>query len=348
MTRGKTPTLKSIAERLGVSPSTVSRALSGQGARYRISETTVRAVRDTAAELGFAPNALARGLRLQKTLTIGLVIPDVSNPFFAAIARAVTLEARRAGYTIMLCDTQDDPEREAEAVALLRGRQAEGLVVCPVGLSAEHLPRPGDDEPPVVLVDRYMPDAGLPYVSSDNAGGARAGMAHLLERGHRRIGVLQGLPGTLPNAERLRGVAEAVEASGLPDVSYRVVGGGYKARSGYEGVYELLEAERGPTAFFALSNVVCQGALEALAELGRAVPEDISILCFDDHPYAAHLAAPMTTVTQQTAELGRTAVQRLLARLGGEPTADDAEPGVWLPTQLVERASVRDLQDAAN
>lgn len=129
MPRGKTPTLKSIAERLGVSPSTVSRALSGQGERYRISETTVRAVQDAAAQLGFAPNALARGLRLQKTLTIGLVIPDVSNPFFAAIARAVTLEARRGGYTIMLCDTQDDPEREAEAVALLRGRQAEGLVI---------------------------------------------------------------------------------------------------------------------------------------------------------------------------------------------------------------------------
>src|SRR4051812_40021888 len=185
------PTLQCIAERSGVSVTTISRVLSGQATRYRISKQTEEAVRKIAREVNFVTNQLARGLRLKKTLKIGLVIPDVSNPFFAGIARQVTLGARKHEYSVVLCDSQDNTDIEQRSVALLQSQHVEGGVLCPVGQRGDHLAKFVQGKLRVVFVDRFFPGLQLPYVSSDNPAGARTATEYLLNSGHRRIACLQ-------------------------------------------------------------------------------------------------------------------------------------------------------------
>src|SRR5574340_927506 len=151
------PTLQRIADQSGLSVTTVSRVLSGQASRYRISKATELAVRKLAKEFSFVPNQLARGLRLKKTLTIGLVIPDISNPFFAGIAHQVIVGTRKHGYSVILCDSQDNTELEVQSLALLQSRSVEGVVLCPTGQSAEHLAAFVGGRLPLVLVDRFFP-----------------------------------------------------------------------------------------------------------------------------------------------------------------------------------------------
>lgn len=335
-------TLKRIADQLGVSVTTVSRALDGQARRYRIGRETERKVRELAQSLGFAPNQLARGLRLKRTQTIGLVIPDISNPFFANIARQIALGARNSGYSIIVCDSQDTEKLEIESLELLRGRGVEGIVLCPVGRSAEHLIRFEHDGLPLVLVDRYFPGLKLPYVVSDNFAGAKSAVAHLIEKGHRHIACLQGLRGTSPNEDRLRGYREAMVSAKLPIDETLIVGDDFGEQSGYIAAKLLLRLARDFTAVFAFSNLISLGVVRALSEEGLRIPADVSLVAFDDQPYSAYLAAPMTTVAQSAVEMGQIAVKLLFDRI--QSPGHDVQGGILLPTTLVVRSSVQDLR----
>jgi LacI family transcriptional regulator len=320
------PTLQCIAERFGVSVTTISRVLSGQAGRYRISKETEAAVRKIAKEVNFVPNQLARGLRLRKTLKVGLVIPDVSNPFFAGIARQVTLGARKHEYSVVLCDSQDNIESELRSLALLQSQHVEGVVLCPVGQSGEHLAQFVGGKLPIVLVDRYFPDLSLPYVSSDNVAGAKQATEFLLANGHRRIACLQGLAGTSPNESRVSGYKEAL--------------------SGYIETKLLLKNAPDITAILALSNVNALGCIRALAEEKRNVPEDISIVSFDDSPYAAYLATPLTCIAQSYSEMGDVAVKLLFDQI--QSLREQSRGGILLPTSLIVRKSVKQLQPLFN
>lgn len=341
MSANSQPTLRRIAEKLSVSVTTVSRVLSGQAARYRISAKTESAVRQLAKEYAFVPNQLARGLRLKKTATIGLIIPDISNPFFASIARQVALGARRHGYSVILCDSQDVVEQEIHSLALLESRHVEGVVLCPVGLSAGHLLKFGKSRLPLVLVDRFFPNHDLPYVSSDNLSGAREAVELLIAHGHRRIACLQGLRGTSPNELRVRGYREALVAHRLPLTESLIVGDGFTEQSGYIETKLLLKTHRDITAILALSNLNALGAIRALTEERLSVPKDISIIAFDDTPYASYLATPITTVAQASAEMGDVAVKLLFDQIHA-PQAR-SKGGILLPTSLVQRKSIRKL-----
>lgn len=343
--RTTSPTLKAMAARLGVSASTVSRSLNGQGVRYRISERTQRAVQRLARRLDFSPNPLARGLRLKKTSTIGLVIPDVSNPFFARIAHCVTVAARDHRHSVLLADSQEQTPVEVEAIGLLLRRQVDGLIVCPVGLSDAHLRAMARGPIPAVLADRHFPHLPIPTVTSDNLGGAKAATRHLLDSGHRRIGVLQGLPGTSTNRDRIAGFRAALSARRVPFDPALVAGDTFLEASGYRSARRLLRARPRPTALFALGNLIALGALSAIAEAGLRVPDDISFVAFDDHPYAEHLATPITTVAQDVDALGRSAAEALFARIGTSlaPAAIQT-----IPTRLVARNSVRILTTDKN
>jgi len=338
----KTPhtTLKRIAEQLDVSETTVSRILSGQASRYRISKKTELAVSQLAKEHNFVPNSLARGLRLKKTLTVGLVIPDISNPFFAGIAREVALGARKHGYSIILCDSQEDTQLEAQSIALLRSRHVEGIVLCSVGLSSDHLQEFTENGMPIVLVDRGYSNLPLPYVGADNLAGAKTATRHLIENGHRLIACLQGLRGTSPNELRLRGYIEALAEHQLPlDRSLIVGGDSYGEQSGYIETRLLLQTRKDITALLAFGNLIALGALRALAEEKLRIPDDISIISFDDQPYLAHLATPMTTVAQPFHEMGELAVKLLFDQI--QSSQRDPKGGLLLPTNLIVRRSVR-------
>jgi LacI family transcriptional regulator len=343
MRRNPSITLKLIADQLGLSVTTVSRALGGEARRYRISRETQRRVRELAESSGFTPNHLARGLRLKRTSTIGLVIPDVSNPFFASIVRQIALGARDYHYSVIVCDSQESEDLEIESLELLRARGVEGVVLCPVGRSAEHLAKFENGDLPIVLADRYFPGLSLPYVVSDNFTGAREATTHLIENGHRRIVCLQGLLGTSPNEDRLRGYKEALAAGQIPIDEALIVGDSFGEQNGYVATKLLLSAVHDFTAIFAFSNLISLGVMRALAEERLRIPADISLVSFDDQPYSDHLAAPMTAVAQRCVEMGQIAVKLLFDRIQSPDRV--GQGGILLPTSLVVRGSVRKLSE---
>ena len=340
------PTLKRIARESGVSVTTISRVLTGQANRYRISKQTETAVRKLAKELDFVPNQLARGLRLKKTLTIGLVIPDISNPFFAGIAQQATLGTRKHGYSVILCDSQDSTELEMQSLALLQSRNVEGVVLCPVGQSTDHLAEYIGGRLPLVLVDRFYPELPLPYVSSDNVAGAKQATELLIENGHRRIACLQGLRHTSPNEFRVRGYKEALARHHIQVDENLIVGDSFTEQSGYIETKLLLKTQPDVKAILSLCNLNALGAIRALAEEKRSVPDDISIVSFDDPPYSAYLATPMTTVAQSYSEMGEVAVKLLFDQI--QSSRGQTKGGILLPTTLIKRKSVKRLESPSN
>jgi LacI family transcriptional regulator len=332
-------TLKRIANLANVSMTTVSRVLSGQATRYRISKDTQAAVQKLAREFNFVPNRLARSLRLKKTQTIGLIIPDISNPFFASIARQIALGTRKHGYSIILCDSQETEDLEINSLELLRAQHVEGIILCPVGLSAEHLSEFKSRGTAIVVVDRIFPDVDLPYVGSDNLAGARTATEFLLQNGHRRIACLQGLRKTFPNELRVRGYREAFAHRHLAIDENLIVGDSFGEQSGYIETKLLLKAHRDITAILALSNQIALGSIRALAEEKLRIPEDVSIIGFDDQPYSAYLATPLTAVAQQPAEMGEVVVKLLFDQINFP--SKPARGGILLPTTLVARDSVK-------
>jgi len=342
MRRKKKITLKTLAEELGVSVSVISRVLSGQAAKYRISKDTERAVLKAARKRDYSPNHLARSLRLQKTATVGLVIPDISNPFFSDIARHIVIDAWRRGYSIILCDSEEDTEMEKKSLGLLQNRQVEGLIISPVGQTGDHLARLHREGLPLVVVDRHFSDIDLPCVSSDNYQGAYDATRHLLEHGHTSIAVVQGIPQSGTNVARVLGYEAALKDYGVPFRKTLIVGDDFGEENGYAATKLLLKRKNRPTAIFLASNLIALGALRAFAENGINVPDDVSIVSFDDQHYSSYLATPMTTVAQQRGEMGRIAVELLLNQL--ERKGRYQPEVILLPTQLIPRQSVRDLR----
>jgi LacI family transcriptional regulator len=221
----------------------------------------------------------------------------------------------------------------------------EGVVLCPVGLSAGHLLKLKKNRLPLVLVDRFFPDHDLPYVSSDNLTGTREAVELLIGQGHRRIACLQGLRGTSPNELRVRGYREALVAHRLPVVESLIVGDSFTELSGYIETKLLIRSCSDITAILALSNLNALGAIRALTEERLSVPGDISIIAFDDTPYASYLATPMTTVSQASAEMGDVAIKLLFDQIHSPQTR--VKGGILLPTTLVLRKSIRTLHTAS-
>jgi LacI family transcriptional regulator len=341
MIRKQQTTLKCVADKLDISVSTVSRVLSGQARRYRISQKTEQAVLDEAKRLDFSPNQLARGLRLKRTHTLGLVIPDISNPFFASLARYVALDARKAGNAVFLCDSQERTDIEIESLRLMRGRKADGIITSPVGQSGDHLTKLYQAGLPIVIVDRYFPHMNLPFVTSDNFNGAMQGVAYLIENGHTNIACIQGLPDSAPSIDRVKGFKAALSAHQVTPQDDLIVGDGFGERNGYIAAKLLLKRKPRPTALFSVGNLITLGALQAIAEEALKVPEDVSIISFDEQPYSAFLRTPITTIAQQNETMGRIAVRLLLGQIDGNGSPD--REGIQLPTKLIKRESVKRL-----
>ena len=334
-------TLHTIAKQVGVSATTVSRVLSGQAARYRISKSTEETVLQTAAELGYLPDQQTRGLRLSRTSIIGLIIPDTSNPFFASLARSIENEARKSGYSIMLCDSQDSTKLEVDSIQILQGRKVDGFIICPIGQEHHHLDRLRHDGVPMVVVDRYFPDLKCPYIVSDNYNGSLEAVNYFIQNGHRSIACIQGLLDTSVNDDRLRGYRDAHEMHSIPVNESLIVGDSFGERNGYIGAKLLLNRTSRPTAIFACSNLTSLGAWRAITEEGLNIPEDISMISFDDQPYSDYLSTPLTTVAQQATEMGQIAFRMLIDQVEGK--SNNETDGIVLPTKLIIRESVKKL-----
>lgn len=329
-------TLKELATQLNISTTTASRVLTGQEKKYRISETTAERVRAMAAKHDFAPNQIARNLRLQKTNTIGLIIPDISNPFFANLARSVEEELRGRGKLVLLCDTKDDLDIEKESIDLLLARKVDGLLVAPIGAKQGHLSK--NPKVPLVLIDRYFEESELPYVSTDNYAGAYQATSYLISKGHRCIACIQGLPHTSVNENRIKGFEQAIYDNASDDLHTYILGHDYSLENGYESTRILLQKEHRPTALFALNNQIALGAMKALNEVGLAIPEDVSLLAFDEQPYFELLSPPLTAIKQPMKEIGRVAVEALLQFMEGKVVQSQL-----LPPLLIERESIKSI-----
>jgi LacI family transcriptional regulator len=291
-------------------------------------------VRETAARLGYTPNNTARSLRVRRTQTIGLIVPDV-NPFFAELARAIENEGFAAGYTTVLGNADGHPERERAYLETLVANQVDGLILASTvhdgGSLLELVSRTGT---PVVVVDRELEAPRVDMVLADNVGGGYAATAHLLALGHRRIAYIAG---NGASAGRVAGYRRALAEAGI-EVDPRWAGDGhFEYAGGRRAVAELLTADPELTAVFAMNDQMAIGALAELAARGIRVPDEFSVCGFDD-AFPAELVSPaLTTVRQPLADLGRAAVEILLSRIRG--TARDEPVRRLFPTELVVRSS---------
>jgi LacI family transcriptional regulator len=327
-------TIRDVARAAGVSTATAARVLGDYG---HASPAARRKVSETARKLGYRPNAVARALVSRATTTVGLVVGDIENPFFASAARGLADVMDAHGYTVLLANADEDAGRERRAVEALRARQVDGMVVVPApGASPEHLAELGSAGVPLVLLDRVVTGVDADSVLVRNTAGARAAVAHLAGLGHRRIGVVSDSPEITSSAERIQGYRQALRAAGIdPDPGLVSIGGPTRA-DGEAAALRLLDRPDRPTAVFTANNFMTVGALRAVRSLGLRIPEDVALVGFDDLEWTTLVQPPVTVVRQPVADLGRTAGERLLRRLQG-----DAGPPrrIRLAARLVVRGS---------
>ena len=339
----KVGNIKELAGRLGLSVTTVSRVLNGKAALYRISQATSRRVTEAAAELGYSANRIARGLKLERTETIGLIVPDISNPFFASVAKTIELELRRLGYSLILCDSQDEPASEGELLELLAGRKVDGIIIAPVGLNCDHICNFRNRKIPVLAIDRYFPGSPVPYITCDNYTGAFLATEYLIRSGHRRIACIHGPAKVSSSKDRVAGYEGALKKYGIHTSRQLIGGHDFGEETGYVQTLRLLRMKRRPTAIFALGNLISLGVLRALKGAGINIPEDISLVAFDEQPYFAYLRSPMTTIEQPREEIARKAVSILTGAIQAGKSIDGTM-GIHLPPRLVIRDSVRNIK----
>lgn len=322
-----------VAAAAGVSPAVVSYVLNS-GPRP-VSEPTRRRVLRSVAELGYRPNHAARSLRLRRTSTIGLLVPDNVNPFFAELAKAVEDDAFGRGYAILLGSSSDDRQREDAYLRAFLDRQVDGLMVVTVTGRA-HLDRLdliAESGTPVVLLDRPPRHTRLPSVAVDNVGGARAGTAHLVEHGHRHIACVTGPRGLRASAERRAGWAAALRRAELPVRPELALSAPFSREGGLAAAEALLRADPAPTAVFVGSDVQAVALLHAVRTRGRRVPDDLAVVSFDDTRESAYAQPPLTTVRQPVEQIARLGISRLL-----DPAPAHERPGV-VPYELIVRRS---------
>ena len=313
---------------------TVSRVVNGSGPVSPKLRTRVeRALKET----GYVPNTVARNLRTKRTDTIGLVMPDITNPFFTHVVRGMEVAARDAGLYLLLTNTDQRPDEEQRLVSMLLQRQVDGMLAVPAGSCAETVRLCQEAGVPLVIVDRRPETSGVDVVRADAEGGAY-GLGQLLaDLGHRHMAVLTG-PEYVPTAvDRAAGFSKALEEAGLPPPV--VIHGDFSLEAGHEMTQRLMASEPRPTAIFAANNFLAIGTQHALEELGLRIPEDVALVGLDDLP-AEMVTFPFLTVAAQPAEeIGRRAVELLLRRIK-EPAGDPEE--ILLPTELTIRRSSGD------
>jgi LacI family transcriptional regulator len=332
--------IRDLAEVLGLSITTVSRVLNGKGQRYRIKAETQQRVMQAAKEYSYVPNKLARGLKMSRTDTLGLIIPDISNPFFADIAQSIEKEARLHGYSLILGDSGDDQMVETDLIRLLLSHKVDGIIIAPVGIDYKQIIQTYNSGIPLVVIDRCFPEIGLPFITSDNYQGGNDAVNYLIAMGHRKIACIQGIPKSRPTVDRVRGYKDALHSYSVPIDDSLIVGDNYTIENGYKQTRILFSMEDPPTAIFALSNLIGLGAIKAVEEMGLKIPDDISLISFDEQPYSAFLATPMTTVDQKKSEIGQLAVNVLLKYIGNKEYRKKLVH-MTLKTNLIVRNSVK-------
>ncbi len=309
-------TLKDVAKRAGVSAATASRVVGNYG---YVSEETRQRVLAAVQELNYRPNVVARSMVTKSTRTIGMVVTDITNPFFAQLARGVEKVSWEHGYTLILANTDEDIHHEQAIVQVLQDKQVDGLVVVPASSTeSSHLLAVVDQNIPLVLADRLVNGCSVDVVMVNNEEGAYEAVCHLASLGHKRIGMILDNLDISTNQERLEGYRKAIRDSGLEVDDHLVRSCQFTHQSAYAIASELVRQNNPPDALFTANNFMTIGAIHAIQEAGLRIPEDIALVGFDDLDWNSLYPPQLTVVAQPVREMGRIAAQRLLARIAEE------------------------------
>lgn len=277
------PTIKDVAAEAGVSIASVSKVLNNPDyGSVEMRAKVVAAIR----KLGYQPSNIARSMVMGKTNLIALVIPDVRNQFFTSVARGVEDVASKHDYRVMLCNTDEDPVKEQKYIDVFRGKIVDGFIISVASDRDRYLGRIDTETLPFVFIDRVCEGISVDAIVVDNKDGAYKAVSHLLQLGHRRVGLITGKRDTLPGRERLRGYTEAYKALGLEPYTEIIKDGGFTIEGGYKATKALLDVESRPTAIFVANNAMTIGCLKALAEAKVKIPDEISVVGFDDSEWA--------------------------------------------------------------
>ncbi|MBN1481624.1 LacI family transcriptional regulator [candidate division KSB1 bacterium] len=334
-------TLKDIANHVGVSITTVSRVLNGQAEQHRIKKQTEEAILTAAKELGFSPYKSIFKPPMARSKTIGLIIPDISHFFLSHLARTIRLEIHQADYSVLIVDSREDTETEKESIDLLLRQNVDGLIILPVGKEWKHIQDVYNRGVPLVVVDRIMPELNCPSVGIDNYSGAREAMDYLVARGHTTIACIQRLPDSWINDERLRAYRDALNSKNIQIDESLIIGDTFGQKNGYLEGKLLLSRPKKPTAIFALSHVLTLGLLQVFREEKLHIPEDVSLISFDDLPFSEYFELKVTTVKQPVTEMGLMAVNLLLDQINSPGRSDPVH--IKLRTTFIRRESVKNL-----
>jgi len=328
--------MSDVAREAGVSLMTVSRVINNKD---DVSSETRQRVLDVITSLGYSPSAIARSLATKETRTIGLVLPDVANPFFADITRGVEYLAYSEGYHVFLCNTEEDAQRELSVVQSLEQKRIDGLILCSSRLEDEILLDLLKRLPAVVMINRRLKqDIDIPYnsVSLDEAQGGRLATEHLIRRGHQRIGFLAGPSTSYSGAGRSKGYLAALQQAGVQPEPGWASHCAPSVEGGEAATRQLLANYPELTALFCYNDLVAVGALQACKALKRRVPQDLAVVGFDDIPLSALVSPTLTTCHVPRYDLGAMAVEALIARLRDCP--DGCQQSI-LQTELIIRDS---------
>jgi len=329
-------TIHDVASHAGVSAMTVSRVINDSP---RVSADTRKRVQASISKLGYVPNRLARGLIQRKTGAFGVIVPDVANPFFTLVVRGVEQVAWRAGYHVMLCDTQGDLGRERGYLEDMLAFQVEGVLMAPVGDgSRPHLRLLTRNSVPFVLIDRSIAGFEGDLVQGDSVAGGRRLVEHLIELGHRRIGMITEATSVSTARDRLQGYRDALEHAGIEfDPELVVESSAIDPNAARNATVRLLSLADRPSAIFAVNNIAVVGVVEAARERGLEIPDDLALVCFDDIEHVSRIYPFLTVMAQPAETYGTIATQLLLDRLSGR--IGERRRIVVLPADFIIRRS---------
>ncbi|UBM59788.1 LacI family transcriptional regulator [Marinilongibacter aquaticus] len=329
-------TLKQIAQDLNLSVSTVSRILNGKGKKARISDATVALVLKYANEVGYSPNMVAKGLQASQSFSIGLMLPDITNLFFAEMAKNIEKWASKSQYSVVLVNSDEDVEKEKKQLANLMGRKVDGIIAAPVGDSFAHFAKIVKQKIPLVFIDRYFPDLSVPFITSDNYQGSFEATQELTRKGHERICLISGNQSNELVKQRRAGYVDALHSAGIAVSEELILGNAFSIENGYASTKKALMNAHPPTAIFAMNNLIGFGVLQAVKELELKIPEAVSLIIFDNHPYLSLQNPSISTVKQDSEKIGEMAVKALLEAIQEETDIE----ALQIPTTLILRESI--------
>src|SRR5271157_5151631 len=327
------PTVHDVAKRARVAPITVSRVINNSG---YISDATRERVETAIQEIGYVPNTLARGLRSKRTNTLGLIVTDITNPYFTLMARGVEDVAGDSNYMVIYCNTDESETKEEKYANILAQRQVDGVLLVPAGGNSKTIKFFDANGISVVVLDRRVSGVEKDFVCSDSENGANLLVKLLIKLGHEQIGIITGPKNVSTSADRVAGYRRALKESGLSK-NELVYYGEYNYQTGYELTKQAMMKSTKPTAIFGSNNFISIGIIKALHDLDIKVPEDVSVVSFDDLPESMLVTPFLTAATQPAYEMGQLATNLLLKRISGELSNDYQEH--ILNTEIIVRKS---------